>query len=417
MKKSHIFAIIGVCALGFAAYSIATGDRWYPEKAVGEPTAVTFEGMEAVIAANNAFAFDVYSQLATDDENIFFSPYSLSTALGMTYEGARGQTADEMASTLRFSVDDDFRRAATAVLQNGYNDKTSLYRLEIANALWAQEDFDFSSDFLNLVTKFYAGRATNLDFKNDAEGSREEINSWVESRTNSKIKNLFPKGTVDANTRLILTNAVYFKGMWMDAFDKGETYEGDFTILSGEKVKARLMHKGGKSFGYTDGNGAQVLELPYQGGELSMLLMLPEGEMNELEEKLSADVVRKYREDLIMQEVDITLPRFELDTKYSMNEALSKIGMPTAFTDSADFSGMTDEGSLAIGNVVHQAYVAVDEEGTEAAAAAGVEMSVTSFKMIAEPKIFRADRPFIFAITDKESGNILFLGRVSNPAQ
>ncbi len=417
MKKSHIFAIIGVCALGFAAYSIATGDRWYPEKAVGEPTDVTYEGMEAVIAANNGFAFDVYSELATDDENIFFSPYSLSTALGMTYEGARGQTANEMASTLRFSTDHSFRRAATAVLQNGYNDKTTLYRLEMANALWVQEGFDFSKDFLSMVEKFYAGTAANLDFENDAEGSREEINSWVESRTNDKIKNLFPKGTVDTNTRLILTNAVYFKGSWMDAFDKGETYEGEFTILNGEKVKARFMHKGGKSFGYTDGNGAQVLELPYQGGELSMLLLLPEGDMTALEEKLSADVIRGYRENLIMQEVDVTVPRFTLDTKYSMNEALAKIGMPTAFTDGADFSGMTESGSLAIGNVVHQAHVAVDEEGAEAAAATGVEMSVTSFKMVAEPKIFRADRPFIFAITDKESGNILFLGRVANPAQ
>ncbi len=374
---------------------------------------------ETVAAGNNQFALDLYSKYKSDDGNVFFSPYSIETALAMTYEGARGQTADEMQSVLHFPKDDQERRNGFAAIYEQINRKDKNYTLSTANALWAQKDYYFLPDYLDITGKYYDGNVTNLDFVRDAENSRLTINSWVENQTNDKITDLIPPGVIDASTRLVLTNAIYFKGTWVKQFDKDNTQEQDFRVSPSTTVKAQMMSLTGEDavFNYTETDQAQILELPYAGNDLSMLIFLPKGDdINSLEGSLSAGNLAAWENSMSEENVNVYMPKYKFETKYYMTDTLKEMGMPTAFSGDADFSGMTGKKDLFISDVIHQAYIEVNEEGTEAAAATGVIMGATSVGP-SQVKTFNADHPFIFLIQDKTTGAILFMGRVNDPTK
>jgi len=372
------------------------------------------DGVDFVVEANNKFALDFYSNINEKEEgNIFYSPYSISTALAMTYEGARGQTAEEMQSVFYFP-DDDVRRSNFARIYNQLNPANVPYQLSTANSLWAQEDYVFLDEYFNVTEKYYGGKVTNLDFIGKTEKSRQTINTWVEDQTNDKIKDLFPQGMIRPDTRLVLTNAIYFKGMWVKQFDKSKTTDQDFRISSDETVRVPMMQRTDDEavFNYTEIDDIQVLEMPYEGDDLSMLILLPkDDDMDFLEESLTLENLNLWKSGLRSQRVDVHIPKFTFESKYILNDNLKEMGMPTAFTEGADFSGMTGSRDLYIGFVIHQAFVDVNEEGTEAAAATGVVILEKSAIMT---PTFHADHPFIFIIQDKE-GNILFLGRVNDP--
>ncbi len=378
----------------------------------------TPEGINSVTDASNQFALDLYAELKNNQGNIFFSPYSISTALAMTYEGARGETAEEMQKVFYFPADNNARRSAFAAIHNQLNEPNAKYQLSLANALWAENDYKFLNGYLETVAKYYAGKATNLNFKGAAEEARQTINQWVENKTNNKIKKLFPQDTLTADTRLVLTNAIYFKGTWVKQFEKNKTKASDFRASPANTVQVPMMQQTNEKtkFNYTETADVQVLEMPYEGEKLSMMVLLPKNDdLPALENSLSLAKINDWRKKLIQQHVDVFMPKFTFDTKYFMAETLAKMGMPTAFTDNADFSGMDGTKSLSIQNVIHQAFVDVNEEGTEAAAATGGSMGITS--IMPQTLTFRADHPFIFIIQDKANGGILFFGRVSNPGK
>jgi len=386
-----------------------------PEEII--PTAAdskaTNEGVGIVVGANNQFALDLYLKFKDEEENIFFSPYSISTALAMTYEGARGKTAEEMRSVFYFPEDDDIRRYSFARIYNQINKKEKKYKLHTANALWTQIDYSFLDEYLDVVEKYYAGKATNLDFGNETEKSRETINGWVEERTNNKIKDLIPAGILNADTRLVLTNAIYFKGTWLLQFNKEYTRQEDFKVNPEKTVKVDMMNLIDEEFNYGETEELQVLEMLYDGEELSMLVILPkEDNLKSAEDLLSLKKLNELRNALTKQKVDVYIPKFKFETKYFMKETLMEMGMSSAF-GGADFSGMNGTKNLFIDNVIHQAFVEVNEEGTEAAAATALVMK----EAISEKIVFNADHPFIFMIQERETGNILFMGRVFDPTQ
>jgi serpin B len=373
--------------------------------------------IQSVVNANNQFAFDLYSRYSSKDGNVFFSPYSITTALAMTYEGAHGQTATEMQKVLHLTDNTDSRRAATASIYTDLNTAGKPFTLKTANALWSEKTYQFLPDYFSTIANYYKGNVTNLDFKMNPEGSRTTINSWVENQTNNKITNLIPQGAIDSLTRLVLTNAIYFKGTWVIQFNKSQTQKASFTTASGSTVQTDMMTLSGEKalFNYGETASAQILELPYSGNELSMLLILPKQGVNldTIEKGLGTSFLG-YQSSLTNQRVDVFMPKFTFKTTYSLASDLTAMGMPTAFSTAADFSGMTGNLDLYIGAVIHQAFVAVDEEGTEAAAATAVMMGVTSAMPQPIP-VFRADHPFIFMIENTKTGEILFMGRVTNP--
>jgi len=378
-----------------------------------------------VVDANNQFALDYYSKLKSKDSgNIFFSPFSISSAFVMTYEGAKGQTADEMRSVFYFPEDSNLRRTEYTSIFDEINKGDKKYKLSSANALWGQQDYQFSKDFFDNVEKYYGGKATNLDFKKDPEGSRITINNWVENQTNNKIQNLIPAGVIKTMTKLVLTNAVYFKGEWVKQFNKNDTKEENFRTSNSGTVKAQMMQRTDDEaiFNYAENSNLQMLEMPYSGDELSILFLLPKNDnLTKLEVILSTKNISDWKNDLEKQRVKVYIPKFKFETKYFMADDLKAMGMPLAFSDSADFSGMAATGKkdLKIDEAIHQAFVEVNEEGTEAAAATAVVMIPPGAAPgpHKEPKIpiFRADHPFIFLIQQKSTGDILFIGRVVNP--
>jgi len=374
----------------------------------------TPEKVSAVVNANNEFAFDLYSKYKPREGNIFFSPYSISTALAMTYEGARGQTAEEMKNVFHFP-DEGVRRPGFARLYNEINKKDKKYQLSTANALWAQQDYKFLDQYFSTIERYYDGDVTNLDFKGETEKSRITINNWVEDQTNNKIKNLIPQGAIDGYTRLVLTNAIYFKGDWVLKFDKKKTEEADFKVSPDKTVKVQMMSLIGDKakFNYAETEELQILEMPYEGDELSMLVILPRKNLESID--INNEKLNELKGMLHETNVGVYMPKFKFETKYFMKEDLKEMGMPTAFNqNTADFSGMTGNRDLFISKVIHQAFVEVNEEGTEAAAATAVVMAKSAaFKS----DIFRADHPFIFIIQQKATGNILFMGRVVNPGE
>ncbi|MBW2988600.1 serpin family protein [Candidatus Woesearchaeota archaeon] len=405
--------------LGLFLNGCGTPPAPQPQLGGSESTNASVEG---IVDANNRFALELYSQYKSHEGNIFFSPYSVFTALSMTYEGARGKTAEEMQTVLHIPRDANSRRAAIASLYNTINKDAKSYKLLTANALWAQKGYPFLQEYFNVITKYYGGKVTNLDFQTQTEKSRQIINKWVEDKTNAKIKNLVPQGVITSETRLVLTNAIYFKGEWLKAFDKEGTVEDKFWVTPSSSVNVEMMSRVDEEamFNYTETDTLQMLELPYSGEKLSMLILLPKNEdLDALESALSVEKLEALKERLIEQRVKVFIPKFKLETKYFMRDTLSDMGMSTAFSLSADFSGMTGGKDIFISDVIHQAFVEVNEEGTEAAAATAVVMKETAFGPGALPRIpvFRANHPFVFIIQERDTGLILFMGRVMNPTQ
>jgi serpin B len=378
------------------------------------PDAPVADRAEAV-AGNNAFAFDLYSQLRVKDGNIFFSPDSVATALAMTYAGARGQTASEMASVLHFTLEPRRLHPALGALLHDLNrgGQAGHYHLAVANALWGQQGAHFLPDFLNLTRTNYGANAQEVDFQGASEAARRTINAWVEQETQDRIKELLQPGTVSPLTKLVLTNAIYFKGDWNAQFKKEQTHDAPFTVGTGAKVAIPFMNQTGH-FPYWEDDGTQVLELPYKGKNLSMVVLLP-GKLDglaDLEKTLTADRLGGWLQKLHEQKVVVGFPRFRTTFRSNLGSTLGKLGMKQAFTSAADFSGMTEE-KVSISEVIHQAFVEVNEEGTEAAAATAVVSNAPG--PVEQVAVFRADHPFIFLIRDRQSGSILFLGRLTSP--
>ena len=386
------------------------------------------EAINNVVTANNQFAFDLYSQYKSQDGNLFFSPYSISTALAMTYEGARGQTAEEMQAVFHFPQDNSTRRLGFAGVYNETNKKDKEYNLSTANALWAQKDYKFLDAYFNLTATYYGGNVSNLDFVADTENSRVTINKWVEGQTNDKIRDIIPPGAINELTRLVITNAVYFKAKWYIPF-LNDTTDQDFRVTPTKTVKVKMMSLNGDyvktfdgesvplRFNYAETNETQILELPYQGDDVSMLILLPKGDnLQGLEQSLTADKLDELKAMLSETELaGVYMPRFKFETKYFMVDTLKNMGIEKAFDpNEADFSGMDGTKNLYISNVIHQAFIEVNETGTEAAAATVVIMTMTAMPATPKP-VFRADHPFIFIIQQRDTGNILFIGRVTSP--
>jgi serpin B len=377
--------------------------------------------LEEVTDGNQAFALDLYRALSQkEDGNLFYSPYSISAALAMTYAGARNETESEMAVVLHFTIPQERLHPAFNLLDlsltsrgEGIEGEEPGFQLNIANSLWGQKDYEFLPDFLDLLAENYGAGLRVLDFEADVEKARQVINDWVLDQTEEKIKDLLPPGILDGATRLVLTNAIYFNAKWRLPFSEAATQDGIFYLLDGAQVNVPLMNRT-ESFRYAEGQDYQVVELPYVGDELAMVLILPaEGSFETFEKALTTSQLDEILEGLENRSVNLTMPKFEYESEFRLGETLIEMGMPSAFGDAADFSGMDGTLNLVIEEVVHKAFVAVDEAGTEAAAATAVIMVE---KAILDIVKMRIDRPFIFMIRDNQTESILFLGRVVNPA-
>ncbi|MBN2391412.1 MAG: serpin family protein [Anaerolineae bacterium] len=373
--------------------------------------------LETVVRGNTAFALDLYQKLRTIEGNLFFSPYSISTALAMTYAGARGSTETQMAQALHFTLSQSTLHPAFTALEarlRSVQEKGDIL-LQIANALWPHIGYPFLETFLTLTEEFYRVSITPVDYR-AAEVARQQINTWVEEKTQTKIKNLIPPGVLDDLTRLVLVNAIYFKGNWASQFAKERTQTVPFLVTPSQKVEAPMMAQE-HPFGYGETDRLQILELPYVGSDLSMIVLLPKevDGLAELETALSAPNLELWTNRLWEKEVHVFLPRFKISQGVKLNHTLALMGMVDAFDElKANFSGMDgNENWLYIAAVLHKAFVDVNEEGTEAAAATAVIMGARGLP--SSPPIFRADHPFVFLIRENSTRSILFLGRVVNP--
>jgi serpin B len=383
---------------------------------------VTQNEQALLVEGNSAFAFKLYQALKGKEGNLFYSPYSISLALAMTYAGARSETAEQMADTLKFLLQQErlhpafnWLDAELATRGQGAQGKDGEgFRLNIVNAIWGQKDYQFLTGFLDVLAENYGAGLRILDFINEAEKYRVAINDWVSDQTEGRIEDLIPPGAISEWTRLVLTNAIYFNAAWAYPFDEDMTSDAPFYLLDSGQITVPMM-KQAESFGYTEGERYQAVELPYDGGELSMVILLPEArQFAAFEEGLQAEQVDAIINDLQKTEVTLTMPKFEFESQFNLKDALVDMGMPIAFSEFADFSGMTGKRDLCISDVIHKAFVAVDEAGTEAAAATAVIMDVTL--MPPPPIPVTIDHPFIFLIRDIYTGAILFVGRVLNPS-
>jgi len=379
-------------------------------------TAMSDDAMiKRVGAGNNEFGCKLYSRLAKQEGNLFFSPASISTALAMTFAGARGTTAEQMAATLCFPTGDESLHEAYDGLMSQLNKGDDRpFELVIANALWGQKGFGFLDSFLKLNKQYYEAGLNSMDFGGAPEACRGEINAWVEAKTRDRIKDLLPQGSINAMTRLVLTNAVYFKGDWEHPFKRKATRNAAF-YTGKEDVQAPLMQQK-ERLGYFESPALQVLVMPYGGNELEMAVFLPRQKdgLAGLETELTSATMDDWMRRARPREVRVFLPRFTSTSQFVLEKTLGAMGMPAAFSDGADFSGMTGRRDLCISSVVHKAFVDVNEEGTEAAAATGVVMRLTAAMPQPVP-VFRADHPFVYVIRHRPSGTILFMGRLADP--
>lgn len=371
----------------------------------------------AMVDGNTRLACDLYEKLRLGNEgrNLFFSPFSISTALAMTYSGAAGETESQMAAALHFTLPEQQLHPAFSALLDDLRSSEE-YELAIANRLWGQKGYPFRKEFLAGIEARYRGGFEEVDYRNDADEARGIINRWVEAETRGKIRDLLQKPDIRPLTRLALTNAIYFKGKWGARFDPRNTVSGQFALQDGTAVPVPLMTQKG-TFPYLRGKDFEMLELPYAGGRLSMLVLLPNRgvTLGRVEAQLSPERLRSWRSGMEETDVRLFLPRFRTAARFELNAPLHSLGMKDAFDeDRADFSGIMGKKDLYVSKVIHKAFVDVNEEGTEAAAATAVVLSTKSIGMEVR---FRADRPFVFAIVDRESESVLFLGRLMNPEE
>jgi len=442
------FSFLAAASAGVDAQpSTAAGSSPPPGPPPGSPPGLD---RSSPVPAINAFAADLYRRLADREGNLFFSPASLVTALAMTYGGARGRTAAEMAEVLHLpggaedpasspsdrptpsrssdpaGVHASFGRLLHALTEPrevpvydreaGKTTHAPAYDLEIANALWVQRDFALREEFLSLVRQHYGAGASPVDFR-DAPAARDRINAWAAEATRDKIRDLIPPGLLDSQTRLVLTDAIYFRSNWEHEFLPSATDEAEFRLAAaGGPVRVPMMHAQ-REYRYAEDNRLQAVELPYLEGELALVVLLPRAVdgLGEIERNLTGDGLRQTLDGLEPETVQLSLPRFRFESAFLLSEVLQAMGMASAFSDTADFSGMTGEAQLQIGEVVHKAFVALDEKGTEAAAATAVIEKLGAAMTAPEPVGFTADHPFLFLIRHQASGAILFLGRVADP--
>jgi serpin B len=371
---------------------------------------------------NSRFALDLYQILKEENGNLFYSPYSISLALAMTFAGARGDTQSEMADALNFTLPEENLHEAMNALDQALADRgqrgnePDSFRLNIVNSLWGQEGYAFLQEYLELIARHYGAGMNLVDFTSQAEASRELINEWVSEQTEGRIEDLLPQGSVDDLTRLVLVNAIYFNARWAAQFQEENTQDRPFNLLDGSQVQVPMMNQT-EYFNYGRGQGYQVVELPYDGYEMAMTILLPdEGQFEQIENSLNLETLSTALEAQQRAHVRLSMPSFSYDSSFSLSSMLQELGMQAAFEPrQADFSGIDGTRELFIKEVVHKAFVAVDEKGTEAAAATGVVVGIES--MPAETIELTIDRPFIYLIRDLETGAILFLGRVLNPAE
>jgi serpin B len=384
------------------------------------PTVTTPEADE-LKQGNTAFALDLYQVLsgeAEKNENLFFSPHSISVALAMTYAGARNNTETQMAEALHFTLEQDRLHEAFNQLDIEL-DKRALpseegegeFRLNIVNAIWPQKEYAFLPEFLDVLAVHYDASLYLLDFAADPEGSRQVINEWVAGQTENRIKDLIPEGIITSITRLVLTNAIYFKAAWKNAFEESNIADGVFTRRDGSSVSVAMMNQTNDMF-YAEGQGWKATELPYERPELGMAIILPD-DFDRFESELSASSLLSIIENLESATVNIRMPRFSFESEFMLNEALKALGMTDAFSMAADFSGMNGNLDLFIQAVVHKAFIDVNEAGTEAAAATAVVVGEKGIPIVKEITL---NKPFLFLIWDRPTGAILFIGRVVNPS-
>ncbi len=377
--------------------------------------------LQTVVAGNSSFAFDLYRALRAERGNLFFSPYSISTALAMTYAGARGETERQMAAVLHFTLPQERLHPALNALDLAVtrpSEADDEFRLNVANSLWGQQGYTFLPEFLDLLAQNYGAGLRLVDFKSAPEPARLAINRWVSDQTEDKIKDLIPEGGITNLTRLVLANAIYFDAKWVYPFDKESTQDGTFHLLDGGQVDTPMMRMDRPAvLRYVRGVDYQAAELPYVGDRASMVIIVPDaGSFADFEATLNADRVNAIVAGMQPKTVALTLPKFSYASEVSLVQTLAAMGMPDA-TDPqrADFSGMDGTRNLYISDVFHKAFVAVDEAGTEAAAATAIVVGVTSAPQIDVE--LTVDHPFIFLIRDNSTGSILFLGRVLDPTK
>src|ERR1017187_4947762 len=369
-----------------------------------------------ITPAMNAFTTASYKQLAGGDANLTLSPFNIATALSMALAGARGQTAEEIQSVLHLHYDSTYDAALGALLANLTKDgNTGGNELHTANGLWVQKGLAILPAFENTLTNNYHAPLTPLDFMANPEAARSRINRWTEEHTKEKIGNLLPAGSLDAQTRLVLTSAIYFYGKWQDPFVISRTQPAPFTLPTGATTQANFMNQTAH-FGYTETPNAQILEMRYAGTGIAFDVLLPKTitGLPDLEKSLAVENLTGWLGDLGTRNVQVSLPKFRAESEFSLRKARSTMGMPTTFTDKADFSGIAPNRGLAISEVVHKAFVDVAEQGTAAAAATGIAVHATAMRMPEQPVVFRADHPFLFLIRDTSSGGVLFIGRLMN---
>lgn len=365
---------------------------------------------------SSKFALEMYKKLAAEDStNMFFSPFSLSIAMGMTYSGANAETEKQIADVFGFPSNTKGFHKTLGKVQNDLVHRGSKgVEIAIANQLWVDKQFKFKWLYLRQVNRAYDAPIKRMPFRVEPEDCRLEINNWIEDKTKNRIVDLLPNGSITDLTTLVLTNAIYFKGQWDNKFREEDTREGEFSTLDGKQVSARMMSMRDK-FNVYEGDDLQMIELPYDGKQYSMLVFLPnEGTpIQKFEQSLSFKDIDSYIDLLTEREVYLRLPKFKFESEYELKPILSKMGMPIAFSNAADFTRMTRISELKIDEVYHKAFVEVSEEGTEAAAATAVVIVLKSVGMSVE---FNANRPFMFLIRDNASGTIVFMGRVTNPS-
>jgi serpin B len=427
--KLIIAIVVSLLILGTAVVVLITNFRPLnikeePEKQKDEPS-FHLGNITSFHDAVNAFSFDIFKIFLSDsqnDGNVFTSPYSIFTALAMTYEGAKGTTAGEMKTVLNIEQNNEsFHEYMRSLYQ--YLNANEDYNISTANALWVKENYPLLDGYKNLILTYYGGNSTDMDFS-DPEHAANIINGWIENKTHNLIKNLISAGDIDPIfTRLILTNAIYFKATWQIQFDEKNTSEKPFELSDEESIDVETMRFIGTDdqFNYTENEIMQILELPYTGHEISMTILLPKDgyTIRDIIGSMNHESYKELLDSMNSTELDIYLPKFTIKTPlYTLNTYLKELGMPTAFTGDADFSGMNGVGELCISSVLHKAFIEVNEEGTEAAAATAITMVTSAYpdQNVSQRIVFDADHPFIFLIQHKTTGTILFMGTVTDPS-
>jgi serpin B len=379
--------------------------------------------LEQLVAGNTAFAFDIYHAVQPTKGNLVYSPYSISLAFAMAYGGARGDTASQMADTLHFTLPGDQFHPTFDALdldlarrpeQTGL-DRKEQFQLSIANSLWGQDGWSFLPEYLDLLAANYGAGMRLVDFKNTPEDARKQINKWVSDQTKERIKDIIPPGAIDILTRMVLANAIYFKATWEHEFDANNTSDEPFHLLDGQTISAPMMGtERGENFAYAAGDGWQAIALPYKGLLTEMVIIVPEtGNFETFESTLNTEGHNRILAAMQAQEVILSMPKFTFEAQLGLGDTLSAMGMQAAFDrNAADFSGINGARDLFISDAIHKAFIAVDEKGTEAAAATIVMMMEAS---LPQGIILIIDRPFIFFIRDVPTGTILFMGRVMDP--